>query len=72
MIRILVLRLLLLAIPFVVYAGWRWWLIKHGKAKYNRIWAQAPTLWLFVAGVVLIVISLLLPGLLQPSPGFVQ
>ncbi len=71
MIRMLILRLVLLAVPFLIYAAWRWWDLRR-RGETGRIWAQTPTLWLFVVGVALVVLSVLIPGLLVPGGTFVQ
>ncbi len=60
MIRLLIIRALVIAIPFVLYALWRW--VQRLRGHYTgRIWDQAPTLWLFTMGVVLAALSLLIP-----------
>ncbi len=66
MIRILILRMILVAVPFALYALWRW--VQRLRGQHDqRIWEQAPTLWLLTAGLALAALSLIIPALFIPA-----
>lgn len=66
MIRILILRLLVVGLPFTAYAAWR--MIQRARGLHRGgLFDQAPTLWLLAAGLVLAALSLMVPVLFVPA-----
>ena len=53
MLRILITRALLAAVPFAVYFAWRAWAIRSGREMGSTPWG-----WLVAAGAVLVALSL--------------
>jgi hypothetical protein len=51
--RILITRALLAAVPFAVYFAWRAWAIRSGREMGSTPWG-----WLVAAGAVLVALSL--------------
>jgi drug/metabolite transporter (DMT)-like permease len=60
--RVMFARLLLIAIPFVVWFAYRWWVKRRGLAVPNT-----PYVWLFLTGVALMTGSLFLTALTSPD-----
>lgn len=54
MLRVLLLRAVLVALPFAAWFAWRAWARRSGRAM-----GSTPYPWLFVAGALLVGISLL-------------
>jgi uncharacterized membrane protein YidH (DUF202 family) len=66
MIRLLILRLLVVGLPFAVYALWR--LVQRMRGRHQgRLFDQAPTVWLLAIGLVLAALSLMVPVLFVPA-----
>lgn len=60
MLRVLLPRLILAALPFVVYFVWRQWMLRSGRSVDAAPWG-----WLVGIGAVLVAISLMATALLQ-------
>jgi hypothetical protein len=53
LLRVVLLRALLVALPFVVWFVWRAWALRSGRAM-----GSTPYAWLFAAGMALVGLSL--------------
>lgn len=62
MIRLLLARLLLIAVPFAIWFAYRWWAKRRGRPS-----PATPHVWLFLAGVLLMTTSLFLTALTSPD-----
>ena len=51
MIRIVLLDIVLLLLPFIIYGGWRW--IVHGERGHREILSDAPIFGLLFLGIIL-------------------
>ena len=56
MLRIALIDLLFFSLPFLLYAGYLIWI--KGTAP-QAVWQDAPFLWLFAAGVGLLIVAML-------------
>lgn len=54
MLRIVFLNILMFSLPFIIYGGYMYFFGRHRSAK--SMWRDAPVLWLFVAGMILMMI----------------
>ncbi|MFQ5533932.1 MAG: DUF6111 family protein [Sphingomonadales bacterium] len=59
-------NMLLLALPFVVYGGWVAFLRKK-EAETGGTWDDAPTTWLLIIGLSLMIISLFAMRLVEDN-----
>ena len=62
MLRLMFVRLLLVAAPFAVWYAYRWWARRNGRPL-----PSTPYGWLFLAGVALMSGSLFATALLSPD-----
>ena len=62
LLRILISRLVLAAIPFVVYFAWHAWVTRNGEEARRHPWG-----WLIAAGFVLVGLSLIATVVLSPT-----
>lgn len=58
MLRLVLLRLALVAVPFLVWFAWRWWARRTGREMGSTPWP-----WLFAAGALLVGVSLIATAL---------
>jgi hypothetical protein len=58
LVRLLLLRGVLLALPFGVWFAWRWWARRTGQEMGSTPWP-----WLFACGAVLVGLSLMASAL---------
>ncbi|MBO6757393.1 MAG: hypothetical protein JJ902_13770 [Roseibium sp.] len=65
MFRVILSHLVLFALPFVGYAVWLW---LNKKAQTSENWKNGPIAWLSLAGVVMVVISLVSLASFQQMP----
>jgi len=65
MIRVVLAHLLLFLLPFIGYAVWLW-LTKKSQASEN--WQGKPMAWLSLAGLVIVVVSLVSLATFQRMP----
>jgi len=68
MLRTVLWNLFLLALPFLLYAAYVA-LARRERVRAGEAWDQAPLSWLFIAGVVLVIASFLVLGLVTEDPG---
>jgi TRAP-type C4-dicarboxylate transport system permease small subunit len=54
LLRLLITRAALIALPFVVWFAWRWWARRTGREM-----GATPYAWLFAIGAVLVGLSLM-------------
>ena len=59
MIRILLVRGLLVALPFIAWFAWSWWARRTGRTV-----PAAPYAWLFLGGMTLMALSLFATALI--------
>ena len=52
--RVYLIRAALIALPFVVWSAWAWWARRTGRPMGSTPWP-----WLFAAGALLVVLSLI-------------
>lgn len=62
MLRLMFVRLLLVAAPFAVWFAYRWWTRRNGRPL-----PPTPYAWLFLAGIALMSGSLFATALLSPD-----
>ncbi|MDP8915904.1 MAG: hypothetical protein M3M95_01625 [Pseudomonadota bacterium] len=62
MLRLMFVRLLLVAAPFAVWFAYRWWARRAGRPL-----PATPYVWLFLAGIGLMTASLFATALLSPD-----
>ena len=60
MLRVVLVRALLFAVPFAAWFGWRWYCRRTGRDHADTPWS-----WLIAAGAILAALSLLATGVLQ-------
>lgn len=65
MIRVVFTHLLLLFLPFLAYGLWLW-LNKKAQTKEN--WQEGPIGWLAVAGIAIVIVSLVLFANFKQAP----
>ena len=62
MIRLMWARLLLVAVPFLIWFAYRWWVKRQGRPL-----PATPYVWLFLAGVGLMTGSIFATALTEPD-----
>lgn len=62
MIRLMFVRLLLVAAPFAIWFAYRWWARRNGRPL-----PTTPYAWLFLTGIALMTGSLFVTALLSPD-----
>ena len=62
MIRMMIARGLLVALPFAAWFAWSWWAKRTGRTV-----PPAPYAWLFLGGMVLMALSLFATALIGPE-----
>lgn len=62
MLRVMFVRLLLVAAPFAVWYAYRWWARRNGRPL-----PATPYAWLFLTGIALMTGSLFATALLSPD-----
>ena len=62
LLRLIVSRLLLAAIPFIVYFAWHAWIVRQGREPRATPWG-----WLIAAAILLVGLSLAATAVLSPS-----
>lgn len=62
MLRILLTRALLAALPFALYFGWRAWAIRTGRTMGGTPWG-----WLVAAGALMVALSLFATVFFRPA-----
>jgi hypothetical protein len=55
MLRIALLNILMFSLPFILYGGYMYLIGRHQPGQ--SIWRTAPVLWLLIAGLVLIMVT---------------
>ncbi|MBD8876053.1 MULTISPECIES: DUF6111 family protein [Stappiaceae] len=65
MFRVVLSHMILFLLPFVGYAVWLW--IKK-KSQTSENWKNGPMAWLTLAGVLLVLISLVIFATFQKMP----
>ena len=60
--RVILLRLLLVAVPFVIWFAWRAWARRSGREM-----GSTPYAWLFAAGAILVGLSLVGTVIFHPD-----
>ena len=62
MIRMMLVRGLLVALPFAAWFAWTWWAKRTGRTV-----PPAPYAWLFLGGMALMALSLFVTALVAPD-----
>ena len=62
LLRLLISRLVLAAIPFIIYFAWHAWIVRQGREPRVTPWG-----WLIVAAGVLVSLSLIATVIFTPS-----
>jgi hypothetical protein len=62
LLRIIIGRLLLAAVPFIIYFAWHAWLVRNGREPRVTPWG-----WLIAAGALLVALSLVATAVMTPS-----
>ncbi|MDB5462197.1 MAG: hypothetical protein JWP23_586 [Phenylobacterium sp.] len=62
LLRVVLLRLLLIAVPFVIWFAWRAWARRSGREM-----GSTPYAWLFAAGALLVGLSLVGTVIFHPD-----
>lgn len=68
MLRTILWNLFLLVLPFLLYAAYVA-LVRRQRVSAGQAWDQAPLSWLFIAGIVLVIASFLVLGLVTEDSG---